>query len=82
MAKPIFFMDEETFWLWVVRVSEAARHSLSLQREGAYRKDTGLPHGGFRATSHVGDEAPEIGQRLLTAIDVTGARPIHDEEVI
>jgi hypothetical protein len=55
---------------------------LSLQREAAYRKDMGLPHGGFRAASHVGDEAPEIGQRLLTAIDVTGARPIHDEGVI
>ncbi len=55
---------------------------LSLQRKAAYRKDMGLLHGGFRATSHVGDEAPEIGQRLLTAIDVTGARPIHDEEVI
>ena len=55
---------------------------LSLQREGAYRKDMGLPHGGFRATSHIGDEAPEIDQRLLTTIDVTGARPIHDEEVI
>jgi hypothetical protein len=55
---------------------------LSLQRKEAYPKDMGLLHGGFRATSHVGDEAPEIGKRLLTPIDVTGARPIYDEEVI
>jgi hypothetical protein len=55
---------------------------LNLKREAAYRKDMSLLHGGFRATSHVGDEAPVIGQRLLTAIDVTGARPIRDEKVI
>jgi hypothetical protein len=75
-------MDEGTFCLWVVRVREAARHSFEPSARGSIPRRHGLLHGGFRAASQYGDEAPEIGQRLLTAIDVTGARPIHDEEMI
>jgi len=42
IAKPIFFMDEGTFCLWIVRVREAARHSFEPSARGGIPKRHGL----------------------------------------
>jgi hypothetical protein len=52
MAKPIFFMNERTFCLRVVRAVKALGARLNLQREAADRKEMGLPDGGGRPMSH------------------------------
>ena len=49
------------------------RTRLRRERKAADREDMRLRHRGLGAVAHVGDETPEIGQRLLAAVDMAGA---------